>query len=117
MVIFGKDDKVALIAELENAGEAVVDVVANLSLDGVQVQGALVSAMRLLPGETRDITLTWRIPANAELRDYDLRVVASVADVPDAVATSGAATVTVRGPYTDAELLSVVGNAIPGLCW
>ncbi len=113
VVIFGKDDKVALIAELENAGEAVVDVVANLSLDGVQVQGALVSAMRLLPGETRDITLTWRIPANAELRDYDLRVVASVADVPDAVATSGAATVTVRGPYTDAELLSVVATPSP----
>ena len=115
VIILGQQDEVAVSAKLKNTGEAVVDVVATLSLDGVRVPGAMVSAMRVLPGKTRVITLTWHIPPNAELRTYDLQVVASVPDVPDVVATFDIVAVTVREPYTDAELLSAV--ATPSLAY
>ena len=115
MVILGKDDKVTVSAALRNTGETAIVSSVALYLGDISAPVSTSGDIAMDPGETSEVELEWHLPVDIEFGDYLLRMAAEVTNPIDSGNDSATATVTVRGPYTDAELISVV--ATPSLAY
>ena len=113
VVIFGKDDKVTVSAALRNTGETAIVASVALYLGDISGPVSTSGGIAMDTGETSEVELEWHLPVDIEFGDYLLRMVAEVTNPIDSGNDSATATLTVRGPYTDAELLSVVATPSP----
>ena len=115
VVIFGKDDKVTVSAALRNTGETAIVSSVALYLGDISAPVSTSGGIAMNPGETSEVELEWHLPVDIEFGDYLLRMVAEVTKPINSGNDSATGIVTVRGPYTDAELISVV--ATPSLAY
>ena len=115
VVILGKDDKVTVSAALRNTGETAIVSSVALYLGDISAPVSTSGDIAMDPGETSEVELEWHLPVDIEFGDYLLRMVAEVTKPINSGNDSATGIVTVRGPYTDAELISVV--ATPSLAY
>ena len=110
VVIFGKDDKVTVSAALRNTGEIAIVASVALYLGDISAPVSTSGGIAMNPRETSKVELEWHLPVDIEFRDFLLRMVAEVTKPIDSGNDSATATVTVRTPYTDAELIRLVAE-------
>ncbi len=110
VVIFGKDDKVTVSAALRNTGETAIVASVALYLGDISAPVSTSGGIAMNPRETSKVELEWHLPVNIEFGDFLLRMVAEVTKPINSVNDSATATVTVRTPYTDAELIRLIAE-------
>ena len=108
VIILGEQPKVVVTATLENTGDMAVNARVTLFGDGLVAGGGPNREMSVTPGEVRALNMNLQIPPETPARTYEITLEISAPGETNTLDNSSTVNVTVREPYTLAELLTVV---------
>ena len=108
VIILGEQPEVVVTATLENTGDMAVNARVTLFGDGLVAGGGPNREMSMTPGGVRALNINLQIPPDTPARTYKILVEISAPSETNTLDNSSTVNVTVREPYTLAELLTVV---------
>lgn len=108
VIILGEQPEVVVTATLENTGDMAVNARVTLFGDGLVAGGGPNREMSVTPGEVRALNMNLQIPPETPARTYEITLEISAPGETNTLDNSSTVNVTVREPYTLAELLTVV---------
>ena len=108
VIILGEQPEVVVAAALENTGDMAVNARVTLFGDGLVAGGGPNREMSVTPGEVRALNMNLQIPPETPVRTYEITLEISAPGETNTLDNSSTVNVTVREPYTLAELLTVV---------
>ncbi len=113
VAILGEHEAVEITAALTNTGDTAVQALATLHINQLGHSVDSLSGISMTPGSTREITLAWMVPDETTGGEYQLRMEVGGPERGGAPFDTATRTITVRGPYSDRELLTVHASPSP----
>ncbi len=113
VAILGEHKAVEITAALTNTGDTAVQASATLHIDQLGHAVDYLSGIAMSPGSTRKVTLAWMVPDETTAGEYQLRMEVGGPERGAAPFDTATRTITVRGPYSNRELLTVYALPSP----
>ena len=113
VAILGEHEAAEITAVLTNTGDTAVKASATLHINQLGHAVDSLSGIAMSPGSTHKVTLAWMVPDETTAGEYQLRMEVGGPEKGAAPFDTATKTITVRGPYSDRELLTVYASPSP----
>ena len=106
-LVLGRHDSVEIRATVNNLGDQAAVVAVHLYEEGNPDDVIRSPTANVLPGQSTEVVMEWPLPSDISVGEYTLRLMADVADDSQHENNRQSIPITVRGEYSDDDLINI----------